>query len=168
MYQTGDKVLYGIHGVCTVTDREHRIMDRKETVYLVLEPLTQLGARYLVPAHNEAAIRKLQPLLNGEAYEKLLSSGEIRTDCWINGDSLRKQRYRELLSSADRKLLLQMLCSLYRYRAAQQEAGKKLHMCDESFLQDAEKLLGSELSVILDMTIQEARVYLRKKLNEDA
>jgi len=168
MYQTGDKVFYGIHGVCAVVDRERRIVDRKEIVYLVLEPLTQQGARYLVPAHNEVAMRKLQPLLTRDAYDEMLSSDEIRADCWIHADSLRKQRYRELLGIADRKLLLQMLFSLHRYCKLQIAAGKKIHMCDDAFRQDAEKLLSSELSVILDVSVNDARQYLLDKIKEDA
>ena len=41
-------------------------------------------------------------------------------------------------------------------------------MCDDNFLRDAEKLLCSELSVILDLPANEAKQYLRKNLKEDA
>ena len=38
MYQVGEKVVYGIHGVCRVADLEERIIDRKHLTYLVLAP----------------------------------------------------------------------------------------------------------------------------------
>ena len=36
MYQIGDRVLYGIHGISIITDREERVVDRKRISYLVL------------------------------------------------------------------------------------------------------------------------------------
>lgn len=59
MYQVGDKVVYGIHGVCMVVDLEERVIDRKRVIYLALEPVGQGNAKYLVPTHNAAAMAKI-------------------------------------------------------------------------------------------------------------
>ncbi len=168
MYQAGDKVVYGMHGVCIVADLEKRLVDGKETIYLVLEPVGQQGSRYLVPTHNAAAMGKVHSVLNRAEMESLLLSEEVRSGGWIADEGQRKQCYRELITSADRKRLLQMICSLYRYRRLQAAAGKKFHMSDENFLRDAEKLLCSELSITLEIPLNEAREYLRAKLKEDA
>ena len=45
MYQTGDRVVYGSHGVCCVASLEERVIDRKIVQYLALEPVGQEGAR---------------------------------------------------------------------------------------------------------------------------
>ena len=168
MYQAGDKVVYGMHGVCVVADLEQRVVDHKEVTYLVLEPIGQPGARFLVPSHNPAAMSKVKAMLTREELEQLLSSDAIHQDAWIKDESRRKQVYRELIGSGSREKLLQMVCSLYRCRNALRSAGKKFHMCDENFLRDAEKLLASELSVTLELSTQEAIQYLRKALKEDA
>lgn len=167
MYQTGDKVLYGIHGVCVVVELENRMIDGKQVVYLVLEPAGQSGSRYMVPTHNEAAMAKVRPVLSSEALENLLSSDTVREDAWIRDEGQRKQVYRELISSCDRQRLAQMIFSLYRYRKAQTAAGKKFHMCDENFLRDAEKILAGEIASTLEITSTEAIKYLRSKLKED-
>ena len=168
MYQTGDKVLYGIHGVCLVVELENRMIDGKQVVYLVLEPAGQSGSRYMVPTHNAAAMAKVRPVLCAEEMEKLLSSDVVREDAWIRDEGQRKQLYRELISSCDRQRLAQMIFSLYRYRKAQAAAGKKFHMCDENFLRDAEKILAGEIASTLEISSQEAIKYLRSKLKEDA
>ena len=49
MYQVGDRLVYGVHGVCQVAREEQRRVDGKELTYLVLEPVGQRGACYLVP-----------------------------------------------------------------------------------------------------------------------
>ena len=70
MYQTGDKVVYGMHGGCVVADLEEREVDHRRVVYMILEPLGQQGSRYMVPTHNAAAMAKVKPMLNRDALEE--------------------------------------------------------------------------------------------------
>ena len=167
MYQIGDQVLYGIHGVCRVTELEKRMVDRKQRTYLVLEPEGQQGSRYLVPTHNEAAMSKLCPVLTGAELEELIRSPEIRRDRWIQDENQRKQVYRDLISSGDRSALMGMVCTLYRHKASQTAAGRKCHLCDENFLRDAEKLLSSEAALVLGIDYDQARTYLRQQLKSE-
>lgn len=164
MYQTGEYVLYGIHGVCRACGTERRLVDRRFQEYLVLEPLSSAGSRYYLPLANPAAMGKLRPVLTAEKLKELLESDCIRVDCWIAEENARKQRYRDLVGSCDRTALLQMVCSAYRFRTEQSANGRKFHQCDENFLKDAEKILSSEISVILNISQEEARNYLRSCL----
>lgn len=164
MFQSGEYVIYGAHGVCRITGREKQLVNRKRTEYLVLEPLGQNESRFLCPTANETAMAKLRPVLDADALNALLASDEIRQDVWIQEENARKQHYRDLISSGDRTSLLKMISSLYRYRESQFAAGKKFHQCDENFLRDAEKLLSSEVSLVLEKSPEEARNYLREQL----
>lgn len=168
MYHVGDKVVYGVHGVCVVTDQEERVIDRKKVTYLALEPVGQGGSRYLVPTHNAVAMGKLKHMLSPEELSALLDSEEVRKDGWIKDENQRKQTYRELISSGDRAKLMQMVYTLYRHKASQAAAGRKCHLCDDNFLRDAEKLLISEASIVLNMESDQAKQYIRDKLKEDA
>ena len=168
MYQIGDQVVYGIHGVCCVVDQEVRTVDRKNVTYLVLEPVGQGVSRFLVPMHNAAAMSKLRRILSKEELEELFRSEEIYKDGWIRDENQRKQTYRELINSGDRVRLIQMVRSLYAHKAAQSAAGKKVHLCDDNFLRDAEKLLISEICIVLGVEQNEAKHFLAEKLKEGA
>lgn len=168
MYHIGDKVVYGIHGVCTVVDVEERVIDRKRLRYLVLEPLTRDGSRYFVPVHNAAAMAKLCNMLSKEELSVLMDSKEVRQDCWIRDENIRKQTYRELINSGNRVRLMQMVYTLYCHKAAQAEAGRKCHLCDENFLKDAERMLIGEVAVIMGIEPDQAKQYIRNKLKENA
>lgn len=168
MYQVGDKVVYGVHGVCMIVDQEERVIDRKRVTYLALEPVGQDGSRYLVPTHNAAAMAKLRGMLSREDLEALIQSDAVKADGWIRDENLRKQTYRDLIGSGDRAKLMQMVRTLYRHKAAQAAAGKKCHLCDENFLRDAEKLLASEVSIVMEVPPDQAKQYIRSKLKEDA
>ena len=164
MYCNGEYVVYGIHGACRVLGREKQLVNRKRTEFLVIEPLAQNGSRFYLPIENPTAMAKLKPVLTVQELSQLLESQQIRTDCWIPDDGPRKQAYRDLINNADRLSLLQMLASVYRYRKNQETSGRKFHQCDENFIRDAEKLLSSEISLVMDITTEQARDYLRQHL----
>ncbi len=166
MYQIGDRVVYGIHGVCAVADIEKRVIDRKTVSYLVLEPVGQDGSRFLVPTHNQAAMGKLRPMLSPAQMKELLESDEIRADGWIREENQRKQTYRELISGGDTLALMRMVHALYLHKRNQAAAGKKVHLADDNFLRDAERLLASEIAVVMGMTAEEAKLYLRTELEK--
>ena len=168
MYQIGDQVVYGVHGVCRVVDQEERVIDRKRVTYLALEPVGQDGSRYLVPTHNAVAMSKLKHMLSKEELTQLMDSEEVRSDGWIRDENQRKQTYRELISSGDRAKLMCMVRSLYRHKAAQAASGRKVHLCDDNFLRDAERLLTGEVAIVMEMDADQAKQYLRSKLKEDA
>ena len=165
MYQVGDRVIYGAHGVCDVTGVEDRVEDRKQVSYLVLEPVGQPGSRYLLPAQNPVAMAKVHKVLTVEELEQLFHSPEVQAVFWIREENLRRQSYRELIGSGDRKRILAMVHSLYHHKREQAEAGRKVHLCDENFLRNAEKLLVSEISVVMNIEPVAAKQYIRKKLN---
>lgn len=164
MYQVGEYVVYGVQGVCRVLGTEKQLVNRKRTEYLVLEPLAKGESKFYVPTQNPAAMGKLRPLLSRQELEHLLGSDGIRMDCWIREENLRKQHYRDLMANCDRLSLLQMLSALYRHKDEQATAGKKFHQCDDNFLRDAEKLLCSEIALVLEMESAQAREYLRNHL----
>ena len=161
MYQVGQKVVYGIHGVCCIQEIETKTVDRKKIPYFVLEPLDQPGARYYIPTENPAALKKMNPLLSRSELELLLTECRSSDGSWIADENQRKLRYRELISSGDRRALVIMVHTLRLYKQQQVEQGKKFHLCDENFLRDAEKLLCSEFSVVLDLSREETAGYLR-------
>lgn len=165
MFQVGDSVIYGAHGVCRIAAREIRRVDRKNLTYLVLEPLDKDGSRYYVPAQNEAAMSKLRSVLSRQKLEDLIYSERIREDGWIRDENQRKHRYKELIVSGDREGLLRAIHSIYRQRETLTAVGRKIHLCDDNFLRDAEKMLTGEIAFTLDMTQAEARDFLRVKLN---
>ncbi len=165
MYQVGELVMYGVHGICRIADVEERTVDRKKVRYLVLEPKDQSGSRYLVPSENPNAMAKLRPMLSASELEALLVSPEVRQDGWISDENRRKQYYREIIGSGDRAALLRMVNTLHNHKQAQLAAGRKVHICDENFLRDAQRLLSTEFSQVLGIAPDQIGDYVINKMN---
>lgn len=166
MFQVGDQVVYGIHGVCRIVDLEERIVDRKKIRYFALEPLDQPGAKFYVPSEKPAALAKLRHVISREELDALLSSTQIRESCWIADENRRKLRYRELISTGTRDELLQMVGTLHHHKKEQLAAGRKFHLCDENFLRDAEQLLNAEFALVLGIQPSEVGKYILDALAE--
>lgn len=164
LFAQGDRVLYGAHGVCDIVDVVVRAVDGKQIEYFVLEPLEQPRARYYVPTQNQAAVAKLRPIITHQELGAILQAVETGRDVWIEDENQRKQYYRELLMSGDRCALVNMVYMLNKRREAQLTSGRKLHLCDASFLKDAQKLLDSEFSLVLNMGPDEVRQYIQNAI----
>lgn len=165
MYQIGQQVVYGIHGVCSIVDLEERTVDRKKISYFVLEPLEQPGTRYYIPSQNQAALSKIRPLMDRQSLQAMLTV-ENMGDAWISDENKRKQYYREIINGVDSPALLRMVYALQRHKQAQAEAGRKLHLCDENFLRDAQRVLSGELSIVLQIPTNEVPAYIQSQLGE--
>ena len=164
MFQIGDQVIYGIHGVCKIIALESMRVDRKNIEYYVLEPADQHGAQFYIPTQNQAAVSKLRPVMTKDELNDLLTL-KTCNGVWIADENLRKLRCKELITSSDRKALLQMVYCLHKYKKELELAGKKLHLCDQNFLKDAEKLLNSEFALILNISENDAADYIKIRLD---
>lgn len=164
MYQVGEKVVYGSHGVCTIAELEIKSIDRQKVQYYVLEPMEQPGARYYVPTEKPAAVAKLSPLLSRHELDHILLDRTIPDGTWIKDENQRKQYYRDLIGSSNRVAILAMIRALRAHKSEQLAQGRKFHLCDENFLRDAEKLLCFEVAVVLDLPLSDAAQYMEKYL----
>lgn len=164
MFQSGKLYLYGSHGVCRLLGTEERMVDRKKVEYYVLEPNEQPGARYYIPTGNPNALKKLRPVMDREALTQLLQCAKIHEDAWIPDEGQRKQYYRQLIADCDRVLLLQMVNTIHRKKRELLNSGKRLHICDENFCRDAQKLLDGEFTLVLGVDKKEVQEYIQNLL----
>ena len=166
LYQIGDQVIYGIHGVCIISSIVTRVVDRKQIEYYVLEPKDQSGAQFYVPTQNRTAVAKLRPVISAQELHILLNENINGQVAWISDENLRKQYYRDLITSGDRAALISMVHALHIHKENVLAKGKKLHLCDENFLRDAEKLLGSEFSLVLDIEPSQVGDYIKGMIQQ--
>lgn len=160
MFRSGDQVMYGAHGMCTIVGTEKKQVNKKPIEYYVLQPQDQPASRYYIPTQNQAALAKLHPIMSCEELNRLIGSAETQTECWIDDENLRKKAYKELIAGGDRAALIRMVYTIHLKRKEQTSLRKKLHMCDANFLREAEKLLKSEFSLVLNIPTTEVENYI--------
>ncbi len=164
MYQCGEMVVYGIHGVCQIVSLENRKMDRKSVAYFVLEPVDQPDAKFYVPSQNPVAVAKMRKILTREELNALLDSDQVKAQAWIDNESVRKEQYRQMITRADCAELIRMVRALYAHKQQQLASAKKFHLCDENFMRDAERLICCEVSHVLDIPPNQVGAYIQSRL----
>ena len=164
MYHTGQKVIYGVHGICTVTGKETRRFGKTKSDFYVLQPISTPDSKFYIPTDNPTALTKLRPLMTRQEVLDMLHSDRIRESAWVSDENQRKLLYREVLAGAGRAEILSMICCVHRHKQEQQLLGKRLHQCDEGFLKDAQKLLNAELSYIMGLAPDEILPFIRREM----
>jgi len=104
-----------------------------------------------VPVDNPALANKMHRLLSAEDIRALIRTAPEETPVWIADESVRKQHYKELLEKGDRKALIGAIKMLYQHRKDCQSQGKKVHVCDERFFKEAERVLYDEFAYVLKL-----------------
>lgn len=166
MFQINDLITYGTQGVCRIVDVCEREFAKQKNTYYVLRPVYEERSTIYVPVEKEALTAKMRRVLTAEEIHKLISSMPQETAAWVDDEPLRREEYRRILASGDRVELIRVIKALYLHRQRQKENGRKLHLTDENFLKEAEKLLYDEFALVLGIDRSEVLPYIIQELEE--
>lgn len=164
MYSINDTVLYGANGVCRISDICQKDFSGTVKDYYILRPLSNETMTIFVPINNRILTDKIKRILSREEICDLISSISKEPISWIDDDTERKEHYRAVLSSGNRGEILKMIRELYIHKQEQFTKGKKAHISDEQFLKEAEKLLYSEFSLVLNIKADEVPDFIAARI----
>lgn len=150
-YQVNDAVFYNQHGVCRVADITDKQVGKTKIKYYVLKPVYDEASTFFVPAENPNLAARMRPILSEESVVSLIQKTPAEEPVWIHDEAQRKERCKEILSKGDQSELLRMIKALYAHQQEQSQKGKKLHMSDERFMKEAEKMLYEEFAFVLQI-----------------
>lgn len=164
MFSKDDIVMYASQGVCKITDITTKEVCGQKIEYYVLKPIYSDTALLYIPIANEKLASQLRRVLTKDEIIDLIKSLKEEDVEWIENENMRKEKYKELLSCGDRRGLIGMIRTLYIHKEKLSEHGKKLHIVDERFFKDAEKILYDEFALVLDIKTDEVLPFIKKQL----
>lgn len=160
----GSYVLYGKTGVCLIKEQTSIVMGKERNEYYVLCPISDVRSTVFVPCHNEALVAKMCPLLSRDEIDLLLSDADSERLEWIDDRPQRIGFYRTVTSGNDRRMLIRLICCLYRKKQEREEQGKRLSSMDEATLKECMRLIDEEFSMVLDIPRSEVVDYILERL----
>ncbi len=152
MFEVSDIVAYGVNGVCTVTDITTKRIDKVNVEYYVLSPKAAVTAKVLVPTHNEKLVGKMRAVLTKDEVTEFLDNIPKDKPEWISNKNIRFETFKTIISEGKTDELLKLIKTLRLHERYQFRRGKRLHMADERFLKEAEKMVLGEFAYVLDTT----------------
>ena len=162
--EIGAYVLYGKMGVCLVQEQKAIAMGRETAQYYVLCPVSDGRSSVFVPCGNETLVARMSPLMTKEEIDALLSVADTEKLEWIDDRTARIAFYRSVLNSGDRRMLIRLICCLFRKKHERVEQGKHLSGMDDATLQECMRLIDEEFSMVLGIPHSQVMDYILARL----
>jgi CarD family transcriptional regulator len=150
MYNVGDIILYGSNGVCSITEITTKNIGGADMEYYVLKPVCTKSSTLFVPTGNEQLIAKMRYVLSSDEINEVISNIEEKPD-WIKDKNERFTFCKDVIASGNFEKLVNLIRSLRFHEKYQMKRGKHLHISDERFLKEAEKMVCDEMSLVLNI-----------------
>lgn len=148
MFNIGQNVLYGANGVCCITDITNKNIAGNDIEYYVLKPIYSDSSTYFLPTHSSGGQSKIREVISENELNEIISHlPEI--DGWIEDKNERCELFKNIILHADCAQLIRLIRAILDHEKVQQSKGKHLHIVDEKFLKEAEKMVFDEISIVL-------------------
>lgn len=163
MFKKGEVVVYETHGVCRIDDIREEEFRNAVRRYYVLLPIYSDKTTIYAPVDNEKLFMR-RALTRAEIDELLLDIPTATAE-FPENENARKEYFRSIIKSGDPRRLAGLIKTLYIKKSEQEAAGRKFHLSDARFMNEAEKLLYEELALVLDIDPEKVVELLWQKLS---
>lgn len=167
MFAAGDMICYGAQGVCRVEEVAVYNFGSADKLYYVLRSVSPGGATVYVPTDNALLTCRMRKILSPEEIETIIREASGTEVFWEEDENRRKEEYHTLLTGGDRRALIRQIKAVYLHRQEQESRDRHLHVCDERFLKDAERILYDEFAMVLRIRTGQVLPYIMEQLPED-
>ena len=157
MKKIGDYVIYQ-EKVCQIKEQKMNEFTKQESYTLI--PITDSSLKLTVPINNS----KMKELMTKEELKSFLSL--IPTISLIETDEkLLENEYKKLFHSGEREDLIKINNTTYHRNQNRLNNNKKISEKDNRYFEMTENLLYSEIAIILNITLEEAKEYVIKEVS---
>lgn len=154
MFCVGQTVLYGSNGVCMVDDVTEKRIGKTKIQYYVLKPLCNNTSTLFVPTANQQLVSKMRRILTEDEAEAILRNLPPCGD-WNDNKQERSEQFRAIITEGSCVELIRLIRLVRTHGQEQLAGGKRLHITDERFLKEAEKMICEEFSLVLHISRDE-------------
>ena len=163
MFEVGDKIIYGENGVCTVEKVAPLGMSgaSQDKLYYHLTPLVGSGT-YFAPVDSGAFMR---PVMSREEAEALIDAipGIAPAICNDNRFNHVDAFYKDLFRQHSCEALVSIVKGLHQRMTERKTKSSRA----EATMKRAKDILHGELSVALDMDLDEVENYISSRIGDD-
>jgi CarD family transcriptional regulator len=166
MFSVGDSFIYGRDGVCRLERIQEMAVNRSTRLYYVLQPVFDAGSVLYVPVGRVDLEAKMRRLLDADEIRGFVRDMPGEEPLWVENEKERKEIYKAILSEGERVPLVKLIKAVFHHRQHLEALGKKLHVSDERFMKDAEKLLYAEFAYVLGIEREEVLPFITTCIGE--
>ena len=158
-YKIGDHVMYGVSGACQIVEIGPLEFGGPDKIYYSLKPVYDARDTIYVPITREEEISR-RVMGKKKAQETVKAIGESR----MEGQMPDRETCDVILQNADSIEVSNLIRHLRNIRAINKKNHKSLNITDAKYLTYAERIIVSELSVALCVSMEESSTMLNAAL----
>ena len=164
-FSKGETVVYGGSGVCEIDDiKDVRFYHERPQKYYILRPLFVNQAQVVyVPYNNEKLTAKIKPVITKKEALELIHNIDDNNVEWVEDRNARKELFNGLLSSGDRKDIIDLISTISARRKQLEDEGKSLNQQDEKILTDAQRRMDAEFAVALGLDVHQIPEFIQEE-----
>ena len=167
MFQAGDVIVCGTHGVCRVEKvgpLSSAVADR-DRLYYTLKPLYERGSVVFTPVDNEKMV--IRPVISREEALRLIDGIRDAEALGIEDERKREENYKTALKSCRAEELVKMIKTINARKRSRAARGKKATDADSRYVKLAEDYLYGELAISLDLEWDQVKAFVRERIGEE-
>ena len=167
MFQAGDVIVCGTHGVCRVEKvgpLSSAVADR-DRLYYTLKPLYERGSVVFTPVDNEKMV--IRPVISREEALRLIDGIRDAEALGIEDERKREENYKTALKSCRAEELVKMIKTINARKRSRAARGKKATDADSRYVKLAEDYLYGELAISLDLERDQVEAFIRERIGEE-
>ena len=151
MFQKGAYVVKIPEGICKIEDVVTLDITgtSKDKEYYMLVPRNENSARIYVPVDH--AKDRIRNVISKEDAMKFIRSIPDISEKDIENEKTREQEYKTAILSCNNEKIVSIIKSIYTRKQERIEQGKTVTATDDRYFKQAENILFSELSFVLNI-----------------
>lgn len=153
MYNVGEMVFYGGHGVCEIEEITTMTVANEEKRYYRLKSHVQPTLSLFHPVVTDKP--KISKVLTKVQAEEIMTIFEEKPSDWIERSIDRAKMHKKVLEKKDHKEVARMLNVILRKQHEFQQEGKKLYAQDLEIIRSVLAILSDEIALSLQMDKQD-------------
>lgn len=163
MFKKGDVVLYGIDGICEISDISTVDIPgvSKDRLYYILRQKTGNGTIY-IPVDGD--ISRMRKLISKEEALEIVSQISVLEPLKLKDEKKPEAEYKAVLQQYDCIEMLKLIKCIYFRKRQRINEGKKATAADEKYMQQAEDILYQEIGAVLGIQKDQVLDYLIGKI----
>lgn len=150
MFNIGDMVFYGGHGVCEIEDITEMTVSKETKQYYRLKSHVQPKLQLFHPVVTK--LPKISKMMSKEAAENVLEIFKQEPTEWVARSIDRTKAHKKVLETKEQVQIAQMLNTILRKEVELKAEGKKLYAQDQEIVRQILPILCDEISISIGQT----------------
>jgi len=158
VFKVNDYVVYGLTGVCQITDiRTDEFTSNNEVQYYILTPVDDNNITIMVPINNTNIV--MRGISTKDDVLSLIAAMPEIDAVWVDDDRQRNANFKAALKSGKVQEWARVIKTIYQEKEKRAANGKKITKTDEEIFDTAEKKLNQEFALALNISPDQVALY---------